>query len=235
MKSAKMLIIGLIAAVAVLVAYPVMNSQSWRGAVVYSVPTKEKVVALTFDDGPHPKFTPEILDILKKYHVRATFFMIGKDMEKNPDIVKRVIAEGSVVANHTYTHPHNIERDTESRMNFELEKCEKTIEKITGKRAYLFRPPRGLVNGKVMAAAGRNGYRTILWTVCADHHDAPTPKLMAKRVFDHVRPGAIILAHDGSFPSRWKDVDATPIIIEGLKKQGYRFVTVPELLKMRQH
>ncbi len=82
--------------------------------------------------------------------------------------------------------------------------------------------------------AAMKGYEIVLWTVCADSHDAPSPELMAKRVISRVRPGAIILAHDGMYPMRWRDVAATPLIIEGLLKQGYRFVTVPELLRNTQ-
>lgn len=204
----------------------------WRENVVLRVPTKEKVVALTYDDGPHPVFTPEILDILDKYHVKATFFMVGKRMEEYPEIVKDVISRGHVIANHTYTHPHNIELDTQAQVIRELEKCEEVIEKMTGRRAHLFRPPRGLVDGTVFMIAAEEGYRVILWTVSADHHDAPTPEAMVQRVMKHIRPGGIILAHDGTISPRWKDVAATPGIIESLKKKGYRFVTIPELLKL---
>ena len=198
--------------------------------VISRVKTSEKVVALTFDDGPHPVYTPAILDILKKKHVKATFFMIGRRMEQHPDIVRRAVEEGHQIANHTYTHPRNIRADTSSQIVTELEKCEAVIERLTGRRAYLFRPPRGLMDGTVLSIAQEEGYRTILWTVCADHQDAPTPELMARRVLRHIRPGGIVLAHDGYRCARWKDVKATPLIIDELKKQGYRFVTVDELL-----
>jgi peptidoglycan/xylan/chitin deacetylase (PgdA/CDA1 family) len=203
---------------------------SWYENVVHRVPTMERVVALTYDDGPHPVFTPQILDILDKYHVKATFFMIGSRMERYPEIVKEVMKRGHVIANHTYTHPRNIEMDTSPQIIRELEQCEQVIERMTGHRAYLFRPPRGLVDSTVFTIAQEEGYRTILWTVSADHHDAPTPESMAERVSNLIKPGGIILAHDGTFPSRWKDVQATPLIIESLLKQGYRFVTLPELL-----
>ena len=206
---------------------------NWRSDVIYGIPTKEKVVALTFDDGPHPTFTPELLKILDKYHVKATFFMIGREMEKHPEIVREVMARGHVIGNHTYTHPHDIEIDTETQIIRELDLCENTIEKITGKRSHLFRPPRGLVDSTVFMIAEEEGYPVILWTVSADHHDAPTPKDMAKRVLRLIRPGGIVLSHDGTACTRWKDVAATPMIIEELKKRGYRFVTIPELLKMR--
>lgn len=204
----------------------------YRENLIYWVPVREKVVALTYDDGPHPLYTPEILAILDHYHVKATFFMIGQLMEKYPEIVRDVLAKGHSIGNHTYTHPSNIEADTSAQVIRELEKCELVVERFSGKRAYLFRPPRGLVDSTVFNIAREEGYRTILWTVCADHHDAPTPQQMARRVIKLIRPGGIILIHDGTFSSRWKDVQATPLIIEALKKRGYRFVTVPELLRM---
>lgn len=209
-----------------------VHKAQWYQNVVHLVPLKEKVVALTYDDGPHPVYTPQILNILAKYHVKATFFMIGRLMEKYPGVVAEVLKEGHQIANHTYTHPRNIEADTSSQVIRELDKCEEVIERMTGKRAKLFRPPRGLIDSTVFSIAQEEEYQTILWTVSADHHDAPTPQLMAERVLKLIRPGGIILAHDGTFPTRWKDVQATPLIIEGLRKRGYRFVTVNELLKM---
>jgi peptidoglycan/xylan/chitin deacetylase (PgdA/CDA1 family) len=222
----------LIALLVISTAHKEVRTQSWRGEVICRVPTREKVCALTYDDGPHPKYTPQILAILKKYDVKATFFMIGRDMEKYPGIVQAVLKQGNEIANHTYTHPRNMEASTQAQVIKELEKCEDVIEQMTGKRAHLFRPPRGLIDGTVFTIADEEGYRTVLWTVCADHHDAPTPEAMAKRVLQHIRPGAVILAHDGSFPSRWKDVAATPLIIEGLKKKSYRFVSVSELIEI---
>ncbi|NCO90617.1 MAG: hypothetical protein COZ06_25185 [Armatimonadetes bacterium CG_4_10_14_3_um_filter_66_18] len=103
---------------------------------------------------------------------------------------------------------------------------------MSGKRTHLFRPPRGLIDATVFTIAAEQGYQTILWTVCADHHDAPTPEDMAQRVLQRLRPGAIILAHDGRSPARAKDVTATRLIIAELAERGYRFVTVPELLKI---
>jgi len=202
------------------------------GGPIAEVPTQDKVVALTYDDGPHPEFTPAILDALDIYQVKATFFMIGERMEKYPEIVKEVVAKGHVIGNHTYSHPRDLESLASPNVIRELDDCEEVIERMTGKRTHLFRPPRGLLNGTVLTVAKEEGYQTILWTVSADHHDAPTPEAMAKRVLEHVKPGAIILAHDGTFASRINDVKATPLIIQELKRRGYRFVTVPELLRM---
>jgi peptidoglycan/xylan/chitin deacetylase (PgdA/CDA1 family) len=209
---------------------PMSVSTSWHENIVHRVPTNEKVVALTYDDGPHPEYTPQILDILDKYQIKATFFMIGRQMERYPEIVKEVLRRGHTIGNHTYTHPRNIEADTAPQIIRELELCEQVIERMTGRRAYMFRPPRGLVDSTVFTIAKEEGYQTILWTVSADHHDAPTPELMAKRVSKLIKPGGIILAHDGTFSSRWKDVQATSLIIDALLKQGYRFIPLSELL-----
>jgi len=142
------------------------------------------------------------------------------------------VEAGHAIGNHTFSHPENIEALNEVQIVRELDRCEALIESFTGERTYLFRPPRGLVDGRVYMIASEAGYRTVLWTVCADHHDAPTPQLMVQRVLKRIRPGGIILAHDGRFGIRWKDVQATPLIIDSLRKEGYHFVTVPELIAM---
>jgi len=203
-----------------------------QGRLIYGIETREKVVALTYDDGPHPIYTPQILRILAQYHIKATFFMIGSRMEQYPDIVRMVAAQGHVIGSHTYTHPSNFEDLPPKALRQELEQCDRVITNFTGKQPEYFRPPLGYVNNAVLHAAKLKGYHTVLWTVSADHHDAPTPALMAKRVMQRIQPGGIILAHDGSFDSRWKDVAATPLIIDALLKKGYRFVTVPELLAL---
>lgn len=189
-----------------------------------------KVVALTFDDGPHPVFTPQILDILKRYRVRATFFLIGRRAERYPDLAQRVVAEGHEIGNHTYSHPADLPRKDWDAIRNEIVKGADVIERVTGVRPKLFRPPRGYLNYRIHTAAQLCGFTVVLWTVSADHHDALTPKAMAQRVFKLVHPGAIILMHDGRIPIRWKDVKALPLILDGLRKRGYRFVTVSELL-----
>jgi len=224
--------LALIAVIAFLLYRGAVPAPQVRDEAITGVPTREKVVALTYDDGPHPDFTPAILDTLEKYHVKATFFMIGERMLKYPQIVERAVAAGHAIGNHTYTHPHDLESLPSPKVIREIDDCEQLIEQMTGKRTQIFRPPRGLVNGTVLRIARDEGYDTILWTVSADHHDAPTPEAMAKRVLAHVKPGAIILAHDGTFASRINDVKAAPLIIEELQRRGYRFVTVPELLRM---
>lgn len=199
-------------------------------AVMRGKQTYHRVVALTYDDGPHPIYTPKILKILDKEHVKATFFMIGRLMEEHPEIVRDIVRRGHAVGNHTYSHPHDITVLSASQIDTEILKCTSVMEKITGQRSNLFRPPLGRTNSSVISIADHNGCAVILWSVSADNHSARTPEAMAQRVLSRVKPGSIILAHDGRFPMRWKDVKATPLIIKGLKKRGYRFVTIQELM-----
>ena len=191
-----------------------------------------KVVALTFDDGPHPVFTPQILDILKRYGVRATFFLIGARTERYPDLARRIVAERHEIGNHTYSHPADLPRKDWGAICGEIVKGADAIERVTGVRPKLFRPPRGYLNYRIHTAAQLCGFTVVLWTVSTDHHDAPTPEAMARRVFKLVHSGAIILMHDGRIQTRWKDVKALPLILDGLRKRGYSFVTVSELLSL---
>jgi peptidoglycan/xylan/chitin deacetylase (PgdA/CDA1 family) len=196
------------------------------------VPTAQKVVALTYDDGPHSVFTPELLSILRRYRVPATFFVIGDRAAQFPEIVREIAMDGHVIANHTYSHPNNLEYLPTSRITEELDSTQRLIKDLTGRAYKLFRPPKGWVNRRLAEIVQSEGYTVVLWSVSADHHEAKTPEEMAKRVIKRIRPGAIVLMHDGRFPVRWRDVVATPLIIRGLRKKGYRFVTVPELLNM---
>jgi len=199
---------------------------------VCGIATRQRVVALTYDDGPHPVYTPRIMSILARYHARATFFMIGSRMARWPEIVKQAARQGDIIANHTYTHPNNLENLPRHRIMRELASDQRLIHTLVGRTYPLFRPPKGLLNRELALTAHMEGYTVILWSVSAYHHEARTPELMARRVLDRIRPGAIVLMHDGRYPMRWRDVQATPLIIEELRQRGYRFVTVPELLRM---
>ncbi len=187
----------------------------------------DKVVALTFDDGPDPRFTPKILDILKKENVKATFFMIGSRVDKNPRLARRVANEGHLIGNHTYTHP-DLKLDKRDKIIQELKKCQDAIYRVTGQEPHYFRPPKGLFDDTSTAVVRDAGYKIVLWDVCVEHKASPTPEREAKRVLLLVRPGYIILAHDGRL-NRKKTVKAIPLIIKGLKEKGYGFVTVDEL------
>lgn len=197
--------------------------------VTYKLITKEKVVALTFDDGPHPIYTPQVLDILDQYQAKATFFMIGSRMEEYPDIVKEVAARGHLIANHTYTHPYNLRTLSPEKLKWEIDQCQLSMQHIAGQNTYLFRPPRGILNQEIIKMLQEKGYRIALWGICVYQRKIPTPEMMATRVINHAHPGQIILIHDGRTDFRWKDVEATRLIVKSLSQQGYRFVTLEEL------
>ncbi|MGE5390754.1 MAG: polysaccharide deacetylase family protein [Deltaproteobacteria bacterium] len=212
--------------------YP-RSAWSYPGAI-YDRPVKEKVVAITFDDGPMPVYTTQILDILDQYQAKATFFMIGERMKEYPGIVKEVSDRGHVIANHTFTHPANLRTLDDQQVQWELKAASDVSENLTGQRVYLFRPPRGIMDDRLMRTVRGAGYEVIIWSICADNHAAPTPELMAKRVTEQIKPGQIILLHDGRVPERKLDVEATRLILADLSAKGYRFVTVPELLNMKK-
>lgn len=197
--------------------------------VTYQLMGKEKIVALTFDDGPHPIYTPQILDILDQYQAKATFFMIGNRMEQYPDIVREVSARGHLIANHTYTHPYNLRTLSPEKLKWEVDQCQQNMQTIAGQNTYLFRPPRGILNQEIIKIVQDKGYTIVLWGICTFNRKAPTPEMMANRVIKQAHPGQIVLLHDGRTDFRWKDVVATRLIVASLSRQGYRFVTLEEL------
>lgn len=202
--------------------------------LICRVAVREKVVAITFDDGPYPKYTEQVLDILDKYQVKATFFMIGQRVEEYPDIAREVQARGHLIGNHSYTHSRDMSQLSEEEILKEMKPCDEAITTVTGQKPIFYRSPSGNTNSTVLKATQEMGYYTINWSIAADYHLAKTPQQMADRVIQNIQPGNIILVHDGRFPERWKDVEATDLIIQGLKEQGYRFVNLPELLQMSQ-
>jgi len=199
---------------------------------VWRVPTEQKVVALTFDDGPNPVYTPQVLKLAREKGIKVTFFLIGRNIQLYPELAREEAAEGHALGNHTWDH-HEMPQLSRRQDMSEIERCEDEIERICGQRPHLFRPPKGAMNGNTLAAAATLGYRVVLWSVALEHHPSRTPEEMAQRVVRMARPGMIILAHDGAPPvDRSKTLRALPILVDGLQRKGYRFVTVPELLAM---
>lgn len=197
-------------------------------SVVTAASTSRKVVALTFDDGPDPRYTPKVLKILADHNVKATFFVVGEDALIYPDLVKKEIHAGHEVENHTFTHP-DLLKDTDLTPNEEIVWCHEVLTDLTGRSPIYFRPPRKLFDHEILKLVDIYGYRMILWTVCVENRHAGTPNAMARRAVRYVSPGSIILAHDGHL-DRSRTVQALPIIIKDLKKKGYKFVTLEELL-----
>lgn len=206
------------------------------GSAVWHGNKNEKVVALTFDDGPNPPNTDQVLEILKKYNVKATFFLVGKKVEQNPETAQKIVNEGHAIGNHTYSHL-DLLLHNENDINKEIGNAEKVIIRVTGKRPRLFRPPHGFRDPLVYDVTEKKGYVVVLWSVMPWDWNKPGIKVIEKRVIDNTQNGSIILLHDGDADhlkqtgDRHQTVEALPTIIETLQKKGYRFVTIPELLK----
>ena len=192
---------------------------------------KEKVIALTIDDGPWPKTTAEMLDILKQNQVKATFFWVGSALQENPEIGKRVVAEGHAIGNHTWHHWYR--KMDEATAKSEIEKTNELIYQTTGVKTSFFRPPGGYLNNGLATYAKSQKNSVVMWSVTsADTDPRAKYQVFVKNVLRDAKPGAIVLMHDGG-GNRERTVKALPAIISGLKQQGYRFVTVPELLEMQ--
>jgi peptidoglycan-N-acetylglucosamine deacetylase len=200
------------------------------GRIVSSVSSDEKIIALTFDDGPDARFTPRILDILHTQGAKATFFVEGRAVLSAPALLKREIAEGHQIGNHTFSHPY-LERLSSAGVQRELAGCEDALMAAANLKVELFRPPRGHLSPAILTAAAHHNLHIILWSASLEHEAQPRPEEMAAEVMKHVRPGGIILMHDGGAATRESTVRALPMLLSSLKAEGYRFVTVPELLK----
>jgi chitin deacetylase len=192
------------------------------------VPVGDKSVALTFDDGPSP-YTREILRILKDRDVRATFFMVGQQLRLDPQDGLAVRDAGHVIGNHSYTHPAHPHRP-----RFEVLHTDSLIEEILQVHPQLYRPPYGRLHNGMDRQARQDNKAIILWSVDPQDWRRPAAARLVRIVLRQVRPGAIILLHDGG-GDRSETVAALPDIIKTLQQRDYRFVTVPELLNLQRH
>lgn len=204
------------------------------GRVIWDVQIEEKLVAITFDDGPHPTFTPQILDILEQYDAKATFFVAGNKVIRFPEVLKRVEQEGHEIANHTYNHIYS-GKITSEKLTSELEQTDQIIESITGKKPTLYRPVGGLYNDVIIETALKNGKHIILWSWNLDPKDwrSPPAGQMVNYITKGVQPGNIILFHDW-IGSEYSQTSQTVMALKGvlgyLHDNGYECVTVSELL-----
>jgi peptidoglycan-N-acetylglucosamine deacetylase len=206
-----------------------------KGYAHWQVPTHERVVALTFDDGPDPTYTPEVLQLLAEYGEHGTFFLIGHKVKTYPEVVKQTVLLGNELGNHTYSHRH-LATLTPAQFEEELNKTSTEIEHITGHIPSLFRPPRGFYNESTVLTAHNSGYPVIMWSWDEDTRDWQLPGVdkIVQTVLSNLHPGDIILFHDGTGNSK-QTIAALRIILPRLQQQGYRSVTVSELLKMADH
>lgn len=204
---------------------------SFQAKIVKNItpPQGEKVIALTFDDGPWPSNTLKILDTLKKNNVKATFFWVGLAVKDHPQIAKQVVAEGHAIGNHTWHHWYKrLDAATAAR---EIDDTAELIYKTTGVRTALFRPPGAVMDNGVADYAKQKKHAIVMWSNDPMDYRPLSANQLVKNVMRKAQPGAIVLMHDGG-GNHPATVNALPQIITKLREQGYKFVTIPELLEM---
>ncbi len=202
------------------------------GTTYHRVSATDKLIALTFDDGPDALHTPQVLDVLHSHGVKATFFVVGSEVERNPALIRRITAEGHVLGNHSYTHRQFAEFGIPDYS--ELDLAQDKIEEVAGVRPRLFRPPYGRKTPWELDYVKDKGMVTVTWSLWANDLDDIPADAIEKKVIEDARPGIIIVLHDGNAAEenlgQFQTVVALPRIIEALQARGYAFVTVPELL-----
>jgi peptidoglycan-N-acetylglucosamine deacetylase len=205
------------------------------GDAIWNAKTQKKIVALTFDDGPHPLYTPPILKLLETYNAKATFFVIGERVKKYPEIVQAEAKQGHEIENHTYGH-HFLSELSKKKLKEEMKKTDTIIRETTGLSTAFFRPIGGYYNRQIIRTAREEGYRVIIWTWNQDSKDwkEPGAAKIAENILSDTMPGDIILLHDGG-GDRSQTVEALKIILPQLKKAGYEMVTVSELLMRTEY
>lgn len=200
-----------------------------QGKIINDVPVKpgQKVFALTFDDGPWPYSTRQILKILKQHNAKATFFMVGQVVREYPEIAREIRDGGHALANHSWDHPSR-PRDPKAQ----IVRTNQEIYKATGITPNLFRPPYGMLKNGLAREAMRLKMPVFIWSSDSNDWKRPGAASIARTVTRQASPGGIALLHDGG-GERSQTVAALPVILRNLKARGYRFVTLHELLEMR--
>lgn len=189
--------------------------------------SKEKIIALTFDDGPEPLLTENILDVLKKNKIQAAFFFIGNKMEKHPDVVKRVVADGHIIGNHSYSHHRWFDLFPRKKMVAELQQTNNIAAKITGKKIKFFRPPYGVTTPVLAKAINALGFETIGWNIRSFDTVIKDPSRLPERISQRLRNGAILLLHDTA-PATQQSLQT---IIDRIGQRGYSFARLDHLIQ----
>jgi peptidoglycan/xylan/chitin deacetylase (PgdA/CDA1 family) len=211
-------------------ASPEAANAASKPATWFSVNVDGPYIAMTFDDGPSPETTPRLLDILKQRNIKATFFMIGQNAERNPAIVKRILAEGHEIGNHSWTHPQ-LSKLPDDRVTEEINKTQNAIKDASGYAPVLMRPPYGAITARQKEWIEKQfGLSVIIWSVDPFDWKRPGASVIEQRILAGARPGAIVLSHD----IHKQTVDAMPATLDALAAKGFKFVTVSQLIAMNK-
>ncbi|MFB9078162.1 polysaccharide deacetylase family protein [Flavobacterium procerum] len=190
----------------------------------------QKKIAITFDDGPS-LYTLEVLELLKKYNAKATFFCIGKNIEAHPEIVQKVIAEGHLVGNHSYSHSKFFDFYNENKIKEELVKTDLLLEKFTSSKINFFRPPYGVTTPSIRRALQKTGHKVIGWNIRSLDGGTQNQELIFKRIIKRVSPGGIVLLHDTASHS----VLVLEQFLQFLQQHNYEVISIEELLNLKAY
>jgi len=193
--------------------------------------TSEKVIALSFDDGPNREYTPQVLSILAQYAAAATFFVIGKNIQGNEALLQQIDSDGHSIGNHSYTHSFFMDFNSLQGFKDELNQTAESVFNIIGKRMRLFRPPYGVTTPKLAQASKELNYSVIGWSIRSFDTTAASEQFITRRVQTQIKPGAIILFHDRSD----KTLQVLKQTLNFAKQNGYKIVTVEQLLKIKAY
>ncbi|OXG03398.1 peptidoglycan/xylan/chitin deacetylase (PgdA/CDA1 family) [Flavobacterium araucananum] len=190
----------------------------------------EKKIALTFDDGPS-KFTLDVLELLKKYDARATFFCIGKNIETHPEIVKKIIEEGHLVGNHSYSHSPFFDFYNAKKIREEIQKTDDLLEKYTSGKINFFRPPYGVTTPSIRRALEKTKHKVIGWNIRSLDGGTKNQSLIFNRIIKRVSPGGIVLLHDTASHS----VLVLEQFLQFLQQNNYKVISIEELLNLKAY
>jgi peptidoglycan/xylan/chitin deacetylase (PgdA/CDA1 family) len=193
--------------------------------------TSEKIMALTFDDGPNEHYTPQVLDLLAQYKVPATFFVIGKNIKGNENILKKINAEGHIIGNHSYTHSYWIDFKSVDGIKKELSQTTGIVYQLTGKVMRLFRPPYGVITPNLATASNLLNYGVIGWNIRSFDTTKDSAQTISQRIEQKIKPGAIVLLHDTTD----KIVQVVEQTLMFAKENGYQIVSLEQLLQIEAY
>ncbi|MBG7606668.1 MAG: polysaccharide deacetylase family protein, partial [Verrucomicrobia bacterium] len=205
------------------------NFSKSAGVTFSRVQVSGNYIAITFDDGPHPRNTPRLLDMLAKRNIKATFYVIGRSVDLHPGVLRRTVAEGHEIGNHSHTH-RLLSKLGDTEVRKEMQRCQDAVGRAAGVRPRTMRPPYGgLLQRQRKLIHDEFDYPTILWSVDPLDWKRPGSSVVASRILSATTAGGIVLAHD----LHSQTVDAMPATLDGLLRRGFKFVTVSQLIAMK--